>query len=105
MRLAIFSESPADEAAIRVLVNALLGALSEPIEIQGLRLRGWAGVFTQLQAAIRYLHYNTDADGLIIVVDSDLTHTGARSTGRRERGLSALPAEERGSPAGLDVAG
>ncbi len=78
MNVALLSESPADEAAIRVLVEAVL---REPIrQVQaGLRARGWPNVVQVLPAIVRHLHFNTDADGLVVVVDSDdsVVHTAA----------------------------
>ncbi|HWA87788.1 MAG TPA: hypothetical protein VG710_16275 [Opitutus sp.] len=78
MKVAILSESPADEAALRVLVEAVL---REPIvHVQaGLRARGWPNVLQLLPAVIRHLHFNTDADGLVVVVDCDdsIVHTAA----------------------------
>jgi hypothetical protein len=72
MKVAILSESPADEAAIRVLVEAVLDG---PVEIvqSGLRARGWPNVAQVLPAVIRHLHFNTDAVGLVTVVDCDDT--------------------------------
>lgn len=76
MKLAILSESPADEAALRVLVEAVL---TEPVEVltPSLRARGWPSVAQVLPAVIRHLHFNTSADGLVVVVDSDdsVVHT------------------------------
>ena len=78
MNVAILSESPADEAAIRVLVE---GVLRKPINrVQaGLRARGWPNVVQVLPAVIRHLHFNTDAEGLVVVVDADdsVVHTAA----------------------------
>lgn len=70
MKLAIISESPADETALRVLIGALF---DEPIQIlyPGFRARGWPNVAQVLPAVIRHLHSNTDADGLAVVVDAD----------------------------------
>jgi len=72
MKLGIVSESPADEAAIRVLVEAVL---QEPVQLiqPSLRARGWPSVAQVLPAIIRHLHFNTDAQGLVVVVDSDDT--------------------------------
>lgn len=72
MKLGIVSESPADEAAIRVLVEAVL---NEPVALiqPPLRARGWPSVAQVLPAIIRHLHFNTDAEGLVVVVDSDDT--------------------------------
>ncbi|MBP7143174.1 MAG: hypothetical protein KBA71_14795 [Opitutaceae bacterium] len=76
MKLAILSESPADEAAIERLVGAVL---REPmVRVQSsLRARGWPSVAQVLPAVIRHLHFETNADGLVVVVDSDdsVVHT------------------------------
>jgi hypothetical protein len=76
VNVAILSESPADEAAVRVLVE---GVLQAPIQLvqAGLRARGWPNVVQVLPAVIRHLHFNTRADGLVVVVDADdsVVHT------------------------------
>lgn len=81
MKIAILSESPADEAAISVLVEGVLGEPFERVQ-GGLRARGWPNVAQVLPALIRHLHFNTDADGLVTVVDSDdsVVHTGEHET-------------------------
>ena len=80
MRVAILSESPPDESAIVILVEAVLSIPVERVAGPRLRSRGWPSVRSILPVVIKYLHYRTDADGLIIVVDSDspITH---RETG------------------------
>jgi len=72
MKLAILSESPADEAALRVLIE---GVLRAPVQLvqASLRARGWPSVAQVMPAIIRHLHFNTDADGLAVVVDADDT--------------------------------
>lgn len=70
MKLAILSESPADEAAIRVLVEAVLDERVKVLH-PGLRARGWPNVAQVMPAILRHLHFNTDADGLVVVVDAD----------------------------------
>ena len=70
MKIALFSESPADEAALRVLVGYVLGTPYEVVP-PSLRSRGWPSVEQLLPAVVRHLHFNTDADGLVVVVDSD----------------------------------
>lgn len=76
MKLAILSESPADEAALRVLIEGVLG---EPVQLvqAALRARGWPSVAQVMPAIIRHLHFNTDAEGLAVVVDADdsVVHT------------------------------
>jgi len=78
MKVALLSESPADEVAVRVLVESVLG---HPItQVQpGLRARGWPNVAQVLPPVLRHLHFNTDASGLVVVVDSDdsVVHTPA----------------------------
>ncbi|WP_438482801.1 hypothetical protein [Oleiharenicola lentus] len=76
MKIALLSESPGDEAALRVLVEYVL---KEPFTLvpPSLRARGWPSVEQVLPSIIRHLHFNTDADGLVVSVDSDdsVVHT------------------------------
>jgi hypothetical protein len=78
MKLGILSESPADEIAIQVLVEGVLGDQVELVR-PPLRARGWPSVAQVLPAIIRHLHFNTDASGLVVVVDADdsVVHTEA----------------------------
>lgn len=78
LNVSILSESPADEAAIFVLATAILGAPVRHVQ-PDLRARGWPNVVQVLPAIIRHLHFNTPADGLVVVVDSDdsVVHTVA----------------------------
>ena len=71
MKLAVLSESPADEAAIRILVDGLLGHPTEPVAGPRLRTRGWPSVLDILPVVLRHLYFRTDADALVVVVDSD----------------------------------
>jgi hypothetical protein len=70
MKVAILSESPADEAALRELVAGVLGD-GVHFTAPGLRARGWPQVGQLLPAVIRHLHFNTDTDALVVVVDAD----------------------------------
>lgn len=72
MKLALLSESPADEAAIGVLAEAVLGQPFTRV-MPSLRARGWPSVLQVLPAVLRHLHFHTDANGLVVVVDSDDT--------------------------------
>jgi hypothetical protein len=76
LALAILSESPADEAALHVLVGYVLGQPFRKVHAN-LRARGWPSVEQVLPPVVRHLHFNTDADGLVVVVDSDdsVVHT------------------------------
>ncbi|MBL9201091.1 MAG: hypothetical protein JNL39_11320 [Opitutaceae bacterium] len=72
MKLALLSESLVDETALRVLVAAVVG---RPLKFAspGFRARGWPHVMQLLPAVLRHLHFNTDADALVVVADSDDT--------------------------------
>jgi hypothetical protein len=70
MKVAILSESPADEAALRELVAGVLGGAVR-FTAPGLRARGWPQVGQLVPAVIRHLHFNTDTDALVVVADSD----------------------------------
>jgi hypothetical protein len=78
MKIALLSESPADEAALRVLVTGVLGAQPEFVS-PGFRARGWPNVAQLLPAVIRHLHFQTDTDTLVVNIDSDdsVVHTTA----------------------------
>jgi len=71
MKLAVLSESPADEVAVRILVDGVLGKRTEPAELPRLRTRGWPSVHHVLPNVIYHLHYRTDCEGLAVVVDSN----------------------------------
>lgn len=70
LKIALLSESPSDEAALRVLVSAVL---KQPIDFvgPGFRARGWPNVAQLLPSVIKHLHFNTATDVLVVVVDSD----------------------------------
>ncbi len=70
MKVALLSESPADEAVLRELVAAVLGAPPQ-FGATGLRARGWPNVVQVLPAVIRHLHFNTDTEALVVTADSD----------------------------------
>ncbi|HLP02012.1 MAG TPA: hypothetical protein VK163_08300 [Opitutaceae bacterium] len=72
MKVALLSESPADEAALRLIAEGVLG---EPVELiqPPLRARGWPSVAQVLPVVLRHLHFRTDADGIVVTVDADDT--------------------------------
>lgn len=71
MNVAVLSESSADEAAVRVLAEAVLGVETSTPPPLKLRSRGWPSVLTLLPSVIKDLHFRTDAEALIVVADSD----------------------------------
>lgn len=72
LRLALLGESQVDEAALAILVEGILGKPFNQVQ-PGLRARGWPSVIQILPAIARHLHFNTDADALVILVDADDT--------------------------------
>jgi len=72
MKVGILSESTADEAAVRILAEAVLGRPLETVPIR-FRTRGWTAVLSTLPTAFKTLHWQLDTDGLIVVLDSDDT--------------------------------
>ena len=83
MNVAVLSESPADEAAIRILIEGILGgetqAAPQPASLRG---RGVDSVFSLLPAIVKHLHYRTQADALVVVVDSNHTPVQERPSDR-----------------------
>jgi len=75
MKVAILSESEADETVIRVLVGGILGRPTEPVSHLSLRSRGWPAVRNVLPAVLRHLQYSTEAEALVVVADSNHTPT------------------------------
>ncbi|HEY2827590.1 MAG TPA: hypothetical protein VGJ04_08325 [Pirellulales bacterium] len=72
MKIGFFCESPADQAAMAIFTEGILGEPPEPIGMD-LEARGVGGVLRGLDGVFRGVHYNSVADGLIVVVDSDDT--------------------------------
>jgi hypothetical protein len=77
MKVALLSESPADEAALRLIVEGVLGHPVEPVQ-PPLRARGWPSVAQVLPIILRHLHFQTDTAGIVVAVDADdsVVHTG-----------------------------
>ncbi len=73
MKIAVLSESPVDEAFIKIIVGAILKKQVENITTHSLQSRGWQALLQVTPAVIRNLYYKTEAEALAIVVDSDET--------------------------------
>ena len=71
MKVAYFAESPADQAAPTILTEGILKRKTESISHTGLRSRGWNSIVSVLPVVLRELHYHSDADGLVLILDSD----------------------------------
>jgi len=87
MKVAALSESSADEAAIQILVGGILGREAEPVSSFPLRTRGWPSVAQVLPSVIRHLHYRTDAEALVVVVDAN--HSPLHREARDQEGVCA----------------
>ncbi|WP_404421482.1 hypothetical protein [Nibricoccus sp. IMCC34717] len=70
LKLAVLSESPADEFALQTVIPGIVrrAVRFEPLV---LRARGWPSVLQVLPAVARHLHFTTDVDALVVGVDSD----------------------------------
>jgi hypothetical protein len=101
VRLVALSESPADEAAIRILTEAIRGGLLDWVEPPIWRSRGWPAVLQELPIVMRDLYYHTNATGLIVVVDTNSSplhnpahsaqpHPGCRLCALRETANATL---------------
>lgn len=71
MKLVVLSESPADEAAGRILVDGILGVQTDHVAPPFLRTRGWSALLGGLPGILKVLHYHSEADALVVIVDSD----------------------------------
>lgn len=70
MKLVVLSESPEDEAAVRILVDGILGIQTEYVA-PPFRATGWSQFPRVLPTVLKKLHYQTDVDALAVIVDSD----------------------------------
>jgi hypothetical protein len=73
VRLAVLSESSVDEAAVRILAQGIRGEALEWVPPAPLRSRGWASVVNEVRGVIRNTYFETDAAGLIVVLDTNGT--------------------------------
>lgn len=71
MKVAYLAESPADQAALTIFTEAILGRATESVWHNGLRSRGWNSVVSVLPAVLKELHYHSDAEGLVLILDSN----------------------------------
>lgn len=73
MKITIFSESSTDEAALKILIEGIIGEEIEAIPFPNhLQSRG-SGVPRDVPFVLRGVYYNTEAEFLVIVRDSDDT--------------------------------
>ena len=85
MKIGYYCESPVDRAALAVFKEGILGEKPEPISMD-LEARGVTGVFRALVGVFVGVHYASDAEGLVVVVDSDDTEVHAAAHDKLEGG-------------------
>lgn len=88
MKIAFFSESVADEAALKILVAGILNEEVEETNLPNrLEYRSSSHLDRDLPVVISAVHYNSNADALIVVSDSDDTpvHTAEHEELRNEK--------------------
>lgn len=73
MKVAILSEGPTDEAAVAMLAGAVLVPSVEVIPVPIRHSPGVDALFRILPSAYLSVYYHSDADGLIVVADSNAT--------------------------------
>jgi len=72
VKLVLLAESSADEAAIRILTEAIRGpGTVQWVQPPTFRSRGWPAVRRDLPAVIQYAHYSANATAVIAVVDTN----------------------------------
>ena len=71
MKVAVFSESPADDAAVRILVEGILGGPTEEVTLPSLKVRGWPSLRKNLRSILTELHYTGEAEAIVVVADGD----------------------------------
>ena len=70
MKVGFYCESPADRAALEIFTQQILGEPLEPINMD-LEAHSVPAFFKTLDGVFRGVHYNSDAEGLVVVVDND----------------------------------
>ncbi len=83
MKIGFYSESVADQAALAVFAEGILGEPPEPIEM-ALEGHGVSTVLSLLANVYRGVYYNSDAEGLVVVVDCDDTAMHSLDHGKPE---------------------
>jgi len=84
MKIAILGESPADEAAVELLVGAILGREIVRETIRNYRAPGWTSIPRIVPLVLRTLYFSSDADGLVVVLDSNGTPVHKEIRGNNE---------------------
>lgn len=71
MNVAIFTESPIDDAVLRVFTDHLLGTSTSATGLPRLASRGWPAMKRDLSAVITAIHYQSMAEAIVVCADSN----------------------------------
>jgi hypothetical protein len=71
MKVGIVSESPADDAVIRILLEAITRRKIDVIASARVRAGGWPSMLQVIEVEYKRLHYATDAHAIVAIADSD----------------------------------
>ncbi len=85
MKIGYYCESPADRAALRIFTEGILGEVPKPI-YEAPEARSVPSFSNALDVVIRGVHFNSDAEGLVMVVDCDDTEMHSTSHDADPRG-------------------
>ena len=85
MKIAFLCESPADEAAIAVLVEGILGHPFSHANVPNYRAPGCTAIPRVLPLVLRSLYFGSDVDALVVVLDSnsETIHSESPNPSRR----------------------
>ena len=70
MKIGFYCESPADRAALTIFTEGVLGQPPDPISMD-LQAHSVPALFRDLDGVFRGVHYHSDAEALVFVVDCD----------------------------------
>lgn len=73
LRVAVLAESGTDDAVAYEIVAHVRRVVVEPVAVPSIRTRGWPAVLRQLPTVVRTVYYQSDADALVILADTDAT--------------------------------
>jgi|GEM_PF-4293239 len=72
MKVALVTESEADDELLRIILQACLGTETQ-LHDSRLRVRGWPGIRNLIPTFLKHLHYLTDVNACAILADADLS--------------------------------
>jgi hypothetical protein len=88
LRLALLTEAGTDDVVAQTIVQFLSGRPTEIVTPLIAPARGWPAVRDQVPGFVKGAYYHTDADAIVVLVDSDLStpHSAEHDTVGAVRG-------------------